>query len=476
MLRGSATQSHPASRGLATAGPQPATSNPGQGVVPAGTPPITPNPPTHLDPNKPSYQNQLSREGWGYVFDRDQRATVPSSSVLEFSTGNRKPLWQLSQTDLATAPPGEYTLSSGDKVNLSTQQIDALFRVSEEASRSQSEKAFSEKKSIRSWSAGTQGTVELKGQGKSFRVPETELQEILSDAGGSAPERARAYNRVQQLTEDKYNALSDEEKAAVDFNTQLVRGTDGAGVLAEALAKGDTSEYDRLANELFNKEHIRGNAGVTKVLDQLGGGFRSGGKGDGIRAGIAAEDFKDLQNTLKIPGQDASRLLSTRDQDSHLAIRRMLSVKNKLDTDKLKLNGIGTMDLTQFENTSQRLSAYFDSGGGAAFSSAGMSEADRISSTLGFGDTPSSDPITASNEALFELVARVDNQGTWSAEEVWESLRRNGIEPAVFRDYLAQRINGYNESRRTTGLGALGSDDSVEYLDPEVLLQQLGLR
>lgn len=479
VLQRSASQTSPVGRGQDAARPRPATSEPIQGVVPAGTPPITANPPTHLDPNKPSHQNQLHREGWGYVFDRDQRESVPSSSVLEFSTGNRKPLWRLSQTDLATAPAGEYTLPSGDKVNLSTQQIDALFRVSEEVARGQGGgKAFSEKKAIRSWAAGAPGTVELKGQGKSFRVPETELQQILSDAGGSAPEKARTYNRAERLTEEQYNALSEEEQAAVDFNTQLLRQADGSARLQEALASGDDSAYTKLANEIFNSQQYRMNAGTSQVLNVLGGDFRTGGVQDGIRSGIAAEDLGRLRGTLSVPGQDAERLLSSRDLDSHKAIRRMQQVRSQLDQEKLSLQGVGTMDLRQFSNTSQKINAYFTSAQGVdpRFNSMNLSEADRISQTLGFGGGGDIDPVEEANADLFELVARAENQGTWTADEVWESLRRNGIDAASFREYVARRINGYNESRRTTGLGSLGRDSAAEYIDPEMLLKQLGLR
>ena len=237
---------------------------------------------------------------------------------------------------------------------------------------------------------------------------------------------------VKQLSWDEYDALTPQERAAVDFNGALF---DASEKDQAAGLKGSDDDYTQALRKVFG-----GNASADTyapntlaLLDEIGYSDMGGSIDNFLKQGaaISTDDFAKLQGT---------GVLSKEAQDSaDYRTRYVRDVANRTNTTLNDLLSKGQSLLQGMQETAQSYG----------------SSAEQLPATPGWGDDHTDD-----FSQLFDYTSRADTDFTM--DDLQSTADQSGFDLNDYLAYADSRMREYQQRSNRYG-AVLGTDDSVTY-------------
>lgn len=303
-----------------------------------------------------------------------------------------------------------------------------------------------------------------------------DAREELADAERGRRRRAVRANAqgegvgdVERMTQEEYDALTDKERAAIDFNTMLVGATRRDRRQQDSYDPNQKQEgrYDRLVKEMFGEDggSQKFAPETVALLDQIGFKDQAADLDDflGLKAAITE---KDINNMGRLPGPTLAQASMNEVQLDRLELTAGLAVK----TDQMESALVegNRMLATVGQTAGAARGEHVDMLGG---------DARDAQLSLGFG-TPqfagdgSPDNLDTYFQVMYDKLA--DAKGTRRGEF------QTGID-ALHTDLSPQELSSFMEYADTRSSNAdrygidLGDSSRVKYRSPEDFRKLLGL-
>ena len=274
---------------------------------------------------------------------------------------------------------------------------------------------------------------------------------------------APGAGEVKQMTQEQYDALSDKERAAVDFNSMLVKAVRRDTKMADTYnpSPDEKTTYDAAINRIFGED---GGSEIiapetVAVLNQIGFEDKTADLDDflNLTAAINQKDLKDLKqvagptigesqmNSVELNNYSLNETLAT----STLQMEEALVRGNQLLSDITRTALLDRQDRV-------------DLLGGIPRTEARLADRDIV----GFGG----DEVSQYFQRGFEILANSENKGDQDQVLATMAAELSPSELNAFMQYADSR------SGMATEYGIpLGGAEGVKYRTPEQFRTMLGL-
>lgn len=281
--------------------------------------------------------------------------------------------------------------------------------------------------------------------------------------------KGKDHADVERMTQDEYDALTDRERAAVDFNTMLVGTTRRDKHQQDTYDPNQKQQgrYDHLVKELFGEDggSQRYAPETVALLDQIGFKDQAADLDDflGLKAAITS---KDINNMGRLPGPSLAEASMNEVQLDRLDLTETLAAKtDQMQTSLLKGNEmLATIGQTANVARSEHIDLL---GGDARDPNLGLGFGE-----LKFASDGSPDNLDTYFQVMFDKLA--DAKGTRQGEfQTGIDALHTDLSPSelhAFMDYAGTRSGNAKEY----GVD-LGDSSQVNYRSPQEFRKLLGL-
>lgn len=290
--------------------------------------------------------------------------------------------------------------------------------------------------------------------------------------------RGRRAPRLVEISDADYATMSDEQKAAVDYNTAYYRAVT-ADLAAQATPPDPNvrQEYDAIAKELFGDT-----AGDTYAPNTVA--FLKAAEAP--VGGASAEDLLELRGG--ITGEEIDRLAApgdTTDRVESLPLPTSTGRQARIDETLA-----GARALAERVAPKPGVVIPIDDFAGASFSDQVGAYISKMGLGIGETQAPSSDtaavvgavgtaagaPAPESDfEMLFHYTMNRANENDWNAPDLYASLEQNGYNPDDFASYVEERLRRAEQGVAAGYQIQLSRTPDEIYLDPQEYRSLLGL-
>lgn len=294
-----------------------------------------------------------------------------------------------------------------------------------------------------------------------------------------------------EISDEDYEALNPNQRAAVDFNTAYMRAVNLDRARGENAAEPDSvarQQYAELAREMFGeREGEAYSPNVVALLDSVG--YRApGANTDDLAEGLGGISQRELDFLGGSQGPDffgqrrseqSVGVLSQIDLTDRQAQLAALAQGTRGVIETLRQTeqtpGSSPTPLSLFAGTSfsDRVGQYITERGlGIGETRVETMETEGLNQLLDLSYTPPGEnPIYH-----FAFQDTINKANSWTPELLYDLLREAGADPAGFPAYVEDQLRRYEEA---TGAGynvTLGRDPSTQTYSPEEYRQLLGIQ
>lgn len=275
--------------------------------------------------------------------------------------------------------------------------------------------------------------------------------------------------RAKELTDQEYGALPTRQRAAVDFNTQLVAAIEADKALGQTDAKVENKEYDATLAQMFGK---RGGSDTyapnTVALLQTVDFEDKAADLDqflGLQASVTEDDLASLtprsdRLSQGVPGEFRSARATSANNITNGTLAAMSQVLAK------------GQSLLQ---ASAPAAASYGAAGGSGSVQEALAGAGTATTAPGFGSTEADWAV----QTFFEEMAKAKPQQPITDADISSALgvlqQQYGVTPDDYARYADTRLRATEYGRVLDQKTPLGTDTAVEYKTPEQFRAEFGL-
>ena len=288
--------------------------------------------------------------------------------------------------------------------------------------------------------------------------------------------------QTQELSDEEYNALNPNQRAAVDFNTAYMQAVQADRARADAGEEPDSvtrQQYAELAREMFGERG--GDAytpNVVALLDSVG--YRAPGANtddllEGL-GGVSQRELEFLGSPRMSQGQGVgvlSQIDLTDRQQQVTSLAR--GTQNIIESLQQTTPGSSPTPLSLFAGTSfaDQVGRYISERGlGIGENRVETPETDALNESMGLSYAP-----PGVNPAYhFAFQNTIDKSVTWTPDELAQLLTESGADPAGYAAYAEEQLRRYEQAVGAGYNVTLGSSPDVQTYSPEEYRQLLGIR
>lgn len=288
--------------------------------------------------------------------------------------------------------------------------------------------------------------------------------------------------QTRELSDEEYNALNPNQRAAVDFNTAYMRAVQADRARVDSGEEPDSvtrQQYAELAREMFGeREGDAYTPNVVALLDSVG--YRAPGANtddllEGL-GGISQRELEFLGSPRMSRGQGLGVLsqvdLTDRQQQLAVLARGTQDVVDKLQQ---TTPGSSPTPLSLFAGTAfaDRVGQYISQRGlGIGEDRVEVADTAQLNQLLDMNySPPGENPIY-----YFAFQDTINKANPWTPEELFQLMQASGADPAGFPAYAEQQLRRYEQAIGSGANVTLGSDPSVQTYSPEEYRQLLGIQ
>lgn len=280
---------------------------------------------------------------------------------------------------------------------------------------------------------------------------------------------ARPGFHARELTSQEYGALPVRQRAAVDFNTQLVAAVAADQALRQQDAEVDNQEYDAALQRMFGE---RGESetyapNTVALLQQIDFEDKAADLDQflGLQASVTEDDLGALtpradRLSQGVPGEYRSGRATNANNITNATMSAMSQVLAKGQT------------LLQ---AAQPAAASFGAPGGSGSVEEALAGAGTAATAPGFGSSDADWAV----QTFFEEMAKANPERPITEADVSSAMgvlqQQYGVEPDDFARYADTRLRATEYSRALDEKTPLGSEAGVTYKTPEQFRAEFGL-
>lgn len=282
---------------------------------------------------------------------------------------------------------------------------------------------------------------------------------------------------VSQLGEAEYQALTPAKRAAVDFNSALVRAVEAD---KEAIAPGkgtpEETSYRQAASRLFGEAPAEYAPNTVALLDAIGMTDQAATIDDylQLRSAVFQTDLGvvDQPRASKMPGVPGNAVPVRIQHVQELTDKTAELIAAFQGPGFSRVGGGVPVGGFTTEAVPDRIGEYVSKalasmGGRDQYAGEGAS----LDEVLGTS-APDADPDFV---ALYELTTRKDQVGTWTYDDLVTSLQSAGKDPAAYFQFAGEQLSGYERRKTQDPTATIGTGAEGEFLTPEEYRTLLGL-
>lgn len=317
--------------------------------------------------------------------------------------------------------------------------------------------------------------------------------ELLTDmrTGARVPESSLLAEH--QMTQEEFDALTDQQRSAVTFNGLLVDAIEADRDLSRPT--DGNAEYDAAMRKVFGETSDEYAPNTVALLNSLGIENSQQSLDDylNLRAAVFDTDLGNIDNLMGLPDNIPGNALPVRQQHVSDLVQRTNDILDKFSGDlgslvQSELSSVfqpgdprdivptmsniaqSAYNMTGMDNADDRLREYLSAASGRFGATSSTSDPVLTVEEI-MGTSGPADPMMES--VLYGLALR--DSDPWTAEEVLEGLPTLGIDPEEFIRYLGNRLERFDRTRQVNPQARL-FDDAAEQLSSDELRSIFQLR